>query len=217
MAATLLLLMAAAVALFLTRQLTGTGFGFVEQRPILARFALFEVAMAVSALGSILLTAAVLARARTAIAGMWSGLLLTGLAGALALQVFFPTITFIITWPLIAAASVSALTGAGERRGRIGQILGLTITAIAFGWLGGFFHGILQGLDVPEAPTAFVWLAAMVMWPLAWPAPSERWRFAPGAAALAVGLVIALLMRSSKSLDGPPSISPRSRSMSSMC
>jgi Peptidase family M28 len=192
-AATLLLLVGAAVALSLTRHLTGTAFGFVEQRPILARFPLFEVAMAATSLGVVLLAGALLARGRSGIAGVWTGLMLTALAGAAVLQIVAPTIAFIIAWPLIAAASVSALT-AGANRGRIAAALGLVIVAVTLGWLGGFFHGILQGLDIPEAPAAIVWLVALVLWPLVWPTPSERWRYAPGAAALIAGLAIALVM-----------------------
>jgi hypothetical protein len=193
-AATLLLLACAAAALSLTRHLTGAAFGFVEQRPILARFALFEVAMALSGLGVVLLSGAWLARGRSGICGVWTGLLLTALAGALALQVVAPTIAFIVTWPLIAAASVSALTGAGARRGRLSDVLGLIVVAVTLGWLGGFLHGLLQGLDIPEAPAAIVWLAALALWPLAWPAPTERRRYLPGAAALVAGMGIALFM-----------------------
>ncbi|MEO8926093.1 MAG: M20/M25/M40 family metallo-hydrolase [Caulobacteraceae bacterium] len=195
-AATALLLIAAAAALWLTRHLTGVGFGFTEQRPILARFPLFEAAMAASSLGVVLLDAALLARGRTRLAGVWTGLMLTALAAALALQVAAPTIAFVVAWPLIGAGAVSALTGAGAARGRIVGALGLAIAAVTLGWLGGLFHGVLQGLDIPQAPAAIVWLAALTLWPLAWPASFERRRWAPGALALVAGLAIALFMRS---------------------
>jgi len=194
-AATLLLLVGAAAALFLTRNLTGAAFGFVEQRSLLARFPLFEAAMAFSGLGVVLLTGALLARGRAGVAGVWTGLLLVALAGALVVQLVFPTIAFVIVWPLIATALVSALTGAGAVLGRVGAALGLVVVAVTLGWLGGLFHGVLQGLDVPEVPAAVVWLAALALWPLVWPAPTERRPYAPGAAALMAGLGIALFMR----------------------
>ncbi|MDQ2860079.1 MAG: M20/M25/M40 family metallo-hydrolase [Pseudomonadota bacterium] len=193
-AATAALLIGAALALALTRHLTGAGFGFTQQRPILARFPLLEVAMAASSLGVTLLTARVVARRRARLAGVWTGLLLTALLGAAALQIAAPTIAFVIAWPLIAAALVSALTAAGEVRRPIGAGLGLIVIAVTLGWLGGLFHGVLQGLDIPEAPAAIVWLAAVVLWPLAWPGPFERWRLASGAGALIAGLAIALFM-----------------------
>ncbi len=194
-AATALLLIAVALALALTRHLTGAGFGFTEQRPILARFPLFEVAMAASSLGVVLLTAAVMARGRAQLAGVWTGLMLTALAAALALQIAAPTVAFVIAWPLIAAGLLSALAGASAPRWPIGGALAVVIVAVALGWLGGLFHGVLQGLDIPEAPAAIVWLAALALWPLAWPAAASRWRYAPGATALIAGVAIALFMR----------------------
>jgi hypothetical protein len=187
-------LIASAAALALTRHLTGVGFGFTEQRPILARFPLFEVAMAASSLGAVLLAAALLARGRTRLAGVWTGFLLGVWLAAAAVQIAAPTVAFAIAWPLIAAALVSALTAAGAVRRPVTAALGLVVVAVALGWLGGLFHGILQGLDVPEVPALIAWLAALVLWPLAWPSPGARKRFAPGALALFGGLAIALFM-----------------------
>jgi len=193
--ATLVLLIGAALALALTRHLTGAGFGFTEQRPILARFPLFEVAMAASSLGVVLLAAAVLARGRARLAGVWTGLLLTALIAAVALQIAVPTVAFVIAWPLTAVGLASALTGAGTARGAIAVLVGLAIAMLTLAWLDGLFHAILQGLDIPEAPDVVVWLAALVLWPLAWPGPFERWRYASGVVALIAGLATALVMQ----------------------
>ncbi|MGI9169811.1 MAG: hypothetical protein ACR2FH_06480, partial [Caulobacteraceae bacterium] len=181
----------------LTRHLTGAGFGFTEQRPILARFPLFEVAMAMSSLGAVLLTAAALARGRARITGVWTGLMIAALTIGAAIQLLAPTVAFIVAWPVIAAAALSALTAVGAARGRVAWVLGLVIVTLTLGWLGGFFHALLQGLDLPEAPAAIAWLAALVLWPLAWPAPPARRPFAPGAAALLAGLAIAMFMQAS--------------------
>ncbi|MBA3811809.1 MAG: M20/M25/M40 family metallo-hydrolase, partial [Caulobacteraceae bacterium] len=169
--AALLLTLGAALALHLTRHATGTGFGFTEQRPLLARFALFEAAMALSGLGAVLLVAAFLGGAKARLAGTWTGLLLSALAVALALQIGAPTIAFVVAWPLLAAGALSALSAAGSSARRAGLGFGLVLTAFTLAWLGNFFHTLLQGLDVPEAPALALWLAAMVLWPLAWPAP----------------------------------------------
>ena len=48
------------------------------------------------------------------------------------------------------------------------------IAVVSVGWLGNLFHQLLQGLDLAEAPTLAVWLAALSLWPLAWPADRER-------------------------------------------
>lgn len=194
--AALLVIMGAAMAFHITRHVTGTGFGFTEQRPLLARFALFEVAMAASGLGALLLVAGFVGGGKARLAGTWTGLLASALIAGLALQVAAPTIAFVVAWPLLAAGAVSALSAAGEVPRRAGLGLALALIAFTLAWLGGFFHTLLQGLDVPEAPALALWLAAMVLWPLAWPAPGAgARRFVPGGVALAAGLGIALGMR----------------------
>jgi hypothetical protein len=178
-----------------TRHLTGVGFGFLEQRPLLARFPLFEAAMAASALGALLIGAAIFAGGRSRLAGLWTGLLLAALLLGAALQAIAPTIGFTIAWPLLAAAVVSALTGAGALSGRVAIGLGALVVILVSAWLAVFFHTLLQGLDVPEAPAAIVWLAALCLWPLAWPARRDAPRFAPGLALVVAGLGLALYLR----------------------
>jgi hypothetical protein len=197
-AATLPLLIGSALALAATRHLTGAGFGFMPQRPILARFALFEAAMAASALGALLTSAALVAGGRTRLAGVWSGLLLIGLALCVALQAAAPTIAFLIAWPLTAAGAVSALTASGSRGRLLAWGPAGLIIVVASAWLGVPFHILLQGLDVPEAPAGIVWLAALSLWPLAWPATPGLSRFAPGVAALIAGLGLALFMQETR-------------------
>ena len=192
--ATLVLLIGSGLALAAARHLTGAGFGFMPQRPILARFPLFEVAMAASAIGVMLLSAAAVAGGRTRLAGVWSGLLLTALVLGVALQAAAPTIGFLIAWPLVAAGLVSALTAAGGARGGLGWGPGALIVVVVTAWLGGLFHALLQGVDVPEAPAVIAWLAALALWPLAWRATGGPARFMAGAAALIVGLGLALIM-----------------------
>ena len=237
--AALLVAVGGALALHLTRHATGAGFGWMEQRPILARFPLFEIAMAAGGLGAILLIASGLAggRARiagaglclaagvaaslfggidipalvmgaiaavlallllgrpTGLAGTWTGLLIGALIAATALQILAPTTALVIAWPLKVAALASALTAAGASRRRIPLLLALVAMVLGLAWVGGLFHSLMQGLDLPEAPAFALMLIAMTLWPLAWPAvPADPWRHAPGAAALAVGLAVALFM-----------------------
>ncbi len=192
-ASTLLLLIGSGLALAATRHLTGVGFGFLAQRPLLARFPLFEAAMATSGLGALLIAVGVVAGGRTRLAGVWTGLLLAALVLAAALQAAAPTIGFLIAWPLLIAAAVSAATAAGgESRRAPLAVAGVAIVAIT-AWLAVMFHVLLQGLDVPEAPAAIVWLAALSLWPLAWPGLTGR--FAPGALLLLTGLALALFIR----------------------
>ena len=194
-AATVLAPSLAAVALVATRHLTGAGFGFMAQRSLLARFSLFEAAMAASAVGALLLSAGLVTGGRTRCAGVWCGLLLAALALGLALQAIAPTIAFLIAWPLMAAGLASALTSAGARGGP-GWIPGAVAIVAITAWLGVFLHLLMQGLDVPEAAAAIVWLAALSLWPLAWPGGDTAGRrLVPGFVMLLVGLGIALFLR----------------------
>ena len=195
--ATFLLLVGSAVVLAITRQLTGAGFGFLEQRPLLARFGLFEVAMAAGAVASMMCAAALLASRRAQLAGVWSGLLLSVALAGVALQVSAPTIAFLVTWPLATAGLVSALTAGGASRERWAWVVSAVVIIVATAWLGVFFHNLLQAIDIPEAPALIVWLAALGLWPLMWPAMDER-RFAPGVLVLAAALTIPLYLHFSR-------------------
>jgi hypothetical protein len=205
---------------------------------LLARFATFEVAMALAGLGSLMLVAAGLARGRVrlpaaalalalglassafggfdavglgegaaaavlalvifgrppGLAAGWVGLMSTGFLAAVALQIWAPTIGFVIAWPLAAAAACAAVDG-GETAGRpIARVFTLILIALTLAWLGGLLHNLMQGLDLPELPALIVWLAAFSLWPLVWPEPesSKGAAFAPGAAVVVAGLGLAL-------------------------
>ena len=192
-AATLLLLAGSAVVLAIVRQLTGAGFGFLEQRPLLARFGLFEAAMAAGALASMAGAAALLAGRRTQVAGVWSGLLLSAALAGFALQMIAPTIAFLVAWPLAAAGLVSALTAGGASRERWTWAVGAVVIIVVTAWLGVFFHNLLQAIDVPEAPALIVWLTALALWPLIWPTTNLP-RFAAGLPFLALALSIPLYL-----------------------
>jgi hypothetical protein len=127
-------------------------------------------------------------------AASWLGLLSTGFLAALASQIWAPTIGFVIAWPLASAAICAAMTiGEGEPR-PLSWAVSRALIALTLAWLGGLLHNLMQGLDLPELPALVIWLAAFVLWPLAWPEPdaSKRAAFAPGAAVLIVGLGIAV-------------------------
>ena len=233
----MLLLAGAALLLLLTRHATGAGSGWLGYRPLLARFAPFEVAMALTGVASLLIVGAAVQRGEMRIAigvgalvvagagwvlgdydwaaliigavtavlavlvvgrpgrpaGTWLGLTLTGLVGALAVQIVAPTAAFILAWPVLAASACAALTGWGTRRGAAADLPALVIATLSLAWLGGLFHSLLQGLDVPEGPALVVWLAAMPVWPLTQLGERERyWSWALAAFTLACGLGVDL-------------------------
>lgn len=242
--ASVLLLIATVLVLTITRLATGVAFGFVEQRPLLARFPLFELAMFASGLAVVLLIPPAMAagkgrRAGVAImlgaglvlaalggfdlkplapplvmalvgavlafllfgraacvAGVWTGLLVTGLGAALALQIAAPTAALIIAWPVTAAAVASALLAAGSRKGAIAWVAGAVLITLTLSWIGADLHGFMVGLDQPALPAVIIWIGALALLPLAWPRSSVRWlTYVPGVLALVAGMGIAIGLR----------------------
>jgi hypothetical protein len=122
-------------------------------------------------------------------------MLVWGWIALLVLQIAAPSITQEIAWPLVLAAAGAAITAGGtsERRWTWGLAGLLAVVSVA--WLGGLFHQLLQGLDLAEAPALAVWLAALSLWPLAWPARPERlWSLAPGAGVLGLALAVMVFL-----------------------
>jgi len=194
--ASLLILVGSALALDAARASTGVAAGWMEYRPLLARFPPFEIAMGLVGMGSLLAIAGACAlwrRRDGPIAGLWIGLLATGLIAALALQVFAPTTGFVVAWPTAAGAACAALTAGATGRRRVGWTLSLVLVVLGLAWLGGLFHSLLQGLDRADACGFVVWLAAMLILPFAWPPQSERLRgVLGGLVVLAIGFGVAV-------------------------
>lgn len=237
--AALFLLLAGALLLHLARLATGVGFGFMEQRPLLARWGLWETTLATLGLGLLLLVPGLLAGARTrlwlagaglmggllclafggwspvsvglglataavgysafgrlaALPGAWLGLLLTGLAAGLALQIFLPAVAFLVVWPLALAGLGAAISLMGTRLDASRTAGVALLAALGGGWLAVFFHVVSQGLDQPMILALLLWLGAFLVWPLAWPAATARLSLAPAVVLLAIGLALVGVVR----------------------
>ncbi|WP_312162324.1 M20/M25/M40 family metallo-hydrolase [Phenylobacterium sp.] len=127
------------------------------------------------ALGGIAAALALLSFGRpTGLAGGWAGVLASGLLAAAALQVAAPPTAFLAAWPLALAALAAALTALGVRRTLPFLALLALAGALGLSWLLAFAHGIYQGLDQPEMAAAVVWLAALLLWPLAQPGEGQK-------------------------------------------
>lgn len=240
--AALFVLIAGALLFHLARRLTGVDFGFLEQRPLLARWSLWETALAGLGLGILMLVPPLLARggarralaATTLLAGVlcqavdgwdpvglalgvagaaiaflafgravarpaaWLGVQLTALAAGLVLQALLPAVAFLVVWPLLLACVGAAATTLGLRV-RLPHLAVLALlAALGGGWLAAMFHTVAQGLDLPDILALFLWLGALLIWPLA--APDRPWRvaLAPAAALLVAGLALTLYARMSE-------------------
>ncbi|MBV8681297.1 MAG: M20/M25/M40 family metallo-hydrolase [Caulobacteraceae bacterium] len=184
----------AAVFLYLARQATGVGQGWIPYRPLLARFPLFEAAMVLTALAGMVLGPAIFSRGERMASG-WIGLLLTGLVVSIVLQAFVPLTAFLVAWPTLVGAACAALIAGGWRAARLAWLWYAMIAIVALAWIGGAFHGLLQGLDIAPACAVFAWLASLLLWPLICPPPRRNWvalgpavLFAVAACAILLGM-----------------------------
>lgn len=134
------------------------------------------------------------------IAPAWTGVLATGFAVALGLQIAAPTAAFLVAWPLLAACLLAALTSLGAKgSGWRVPLLGLLVGAPVTAWLLGYAHGVFLGLDLPPLLAVFAWLCGLGLWPMIQGDPGDRagdrrvWLTA--AAVLALGLGLSALLR----------------------
>ncbi|HYD45921.1 MAG TPA: M28 family peptidase, partial [Phenylobacterium sp.] len=125
-------------------------------------------------------------------AGAWAGILLTGLLAGAAAQGAAPLAAFVLTWPLLVGAILAFATDLGERGGAWRWGLTLALAAVAVGWLLQLGISLLVGMGQAEGPALILWLAAFALWPLL---PAGRAGWIGGAAALIVGVAIALALR----------------------
>ncbi|MCF8505999.1 MAG: M20/M25/M40 family metallo-hydrolase [Caulobacter sp.] len=142
--AALFLLLAGALLLHLARLATGVGFGFIEQRPLLARWGLWELTLAALGLGLLLLIPGLLARERTRLwlagAGLTGGLLCLAFGG----------------WDPVSVGLGLATAAVGY--GAFGKP-----AALPGAWLGVLLTGLAAGLALQAFLPA---VAFLVVWPL---------------------------------------------------
>jgi hypothetical protein len=127
--------------------------------------------------------------------GAWTGVLLIGLVVAALAQALAPPAAYVFAWPLLVGAVGAAATAMGARRGYAALAALALLAVIALTWIAGIAHSAFLSLDLPELLALPMFLAAMVLWPLAQPqegAPPAR---LVGPALMAAGLVALLIVR----------------------
>jgi hypothetical protein len=143
-------------------------------------------------------TAAVLATltyARpVALPGAWVGMQLTGLLVALGLQIAAPATAFLVAWPMVLASALGAASGYGTRQARPLLVLAALVGGLGASWLLGFAHGVFQGLDMVDLLALFVWLCAILLWPLFQPEPEESHARNIGLALLLAGFLVVAMV-----------------------
>ncbi len=233
------LLLVSAGLMHLIRRGTGAGYGFLEQRQLLAQVTRWEIALLLVGLGALLAVAGLAGRARprlwaiggalvlgalpsvlgtdmpalvlglaaAAIGGLsfdrkispeagWAGVLMTGVIAGTLLQALAPATAFLIVWPLTLASLGFGLSSLGRSPGSLVRILPVALISIpALGWLLGFAHGIFLGLDLPELLGLFVWIAAMLVWPLADAEAHDLKPLMAGLGLIVAGLTVTAMVR----------------------
>ncbi len=194
-AALLVLPLAAALAIG-ARHLTGVPFGFETQRPLLAAFGLFELAVAACSLGIALLLAA---WPKTLNWCAWGGALVPAWLAALAAQATAPAVAFLLAWPLLLATATSWLACLPRRAAPPGPInapvaAGAVASLAQCLYLG---HAVMLGVgaNLPGAAGLFAWLGALAVFPLLQPFASRRAGVLAGLATIALGLLLAAGIR----------------------
>jgi hypothetical protein len=98
-------------------------------------------------------------------AGVWAGMLLTGVALAAAVQVFVPAGGPVIAWPVVVACLSAAFSrlGSGERW----SVLVVAVPAVpALGFVTVLSHLTLLSLLTPLGLSPWPWMAALLLLPL---------------------------------------------------
>jgi hypothetical protein len=99
--------------------------------------------------------------------GAWTGVLLLGLALGAVCQTAAPAAAYVVAWPLAWAALASALTAAGARRGAAPILVLAAFAATGLAFAASFAHFGFLALDLPEPMLAPLFMASLLLWPLA--------------------------------------------------
>jgi Peptidase family M28 len=99
--------------------------------------------------------------------GAWAGVLILGLAAAVAVQAFAPAAAFIIAWPMALAALAAAATAGGAHRGAASLAILAVLAAVGLADAAEFAHPAYLSLDLAELLILPLLMAAMAVWPLA--------------------------------------------------
>jgi hypothetical protein len=143
--AAVLLLTGAALALHTARRVTGVAFGFLEQRPLLAQWGLWETTLAIIAVGMLLLIPAMLGRGER----RWPPIV-SALAGGILCQLFGG-------WDLVGGGLAVVTAGLA------GAVFGKPVR-IEQAWAGVLVVGVILSLALQALqPT----VAVIIAWPLA--------------------------------------------------
>jgi hypothetical protein len=192
----LLVLPAAAGLALAVRHLTGVAYGFETQRPLLAAFGTYELAVGLAALGAALLLAA---WPKLADWGAWLGALLPAWLASVAVQAWEPLIAFLTGWPLLIASATLWLSclrrrDPGPGPGGVVIAAGAVVALAQCLYLG---HAVMLGVGArwPIVAGLFAWLGCCSCWPLLQATGTRRSGALAGLIAIALAALLAATFR----------------------
>ncbi len=194
-AAAALTLVLAGVLLSGLRGLTGVPHGFVQQLPLLARFGVYEAALAAGCLAAAALAFAAAGRGRPQLWSAWAGACALVLLLAAGLQATAPVTAQIPAWPLLAAAVTALVLSFGDLERTGWRIVAAVLAALPLAQLIALAHPLAVGVgaDLPQPLAALSLIACAPLFPLLW--PEGRGMAVLGALALAASLLLVLAIR----------------------
>ena len=178
-AAVALVLPAAGGLLYLMRHGTGAPSTFAEEKALIAQFPLYETGLAAACLAGVLLTFLFLGIGRVRFWSAYAGASGLALLLALALQIMAPLAAFVLTWPLLVAGGLVwglADRWDGARLRPSATVFAAAVAVPAVAQLIYLSHPIALaiGAALPEALAAPAMIAAVLLFPLLWPAREDR-------------------------------------------
>ncbi len=182
--------------LWLMRALTGVPAGFVQEKALTARFALYEGTLAAAGLASALLSFGVMGFGSTRYWSGFAGGFLLVLVLAATLQAEAPLVAFLLAWPLLAASAIAvvlALGWQGERTRRAAVVLAVLVCPLPLAETFHLAHGLVLavGAGIPEVLALPTLIAGLVLFPLLWPTQERR---IPICALVALAIAFGLVM-----------------------
>lgn len=192
-AAIFLVLPVAGVLLYLMRRGTGWPFTFAEEKALMAQFDLYEVGLAMACLAGVLLTFLFVGLGRSRFWSAFAGACGFAMVLALLLQIFAPLAAFALTWPLAVVGIIAYALADRWEGARLQPTASMFVAALATPAIAQLIYighpiALAVGADLPFALAAPAMIAALLLFPLLWPAREDRPALAICAFAL-LGLV----------------------------
>lgn len=182
------------------RALTAVPLSFVGEKALFAGFWTYEAALAFAALAAAVLAFRLAGLGRPRYWSAFAGAFGLVLILAATVQALAPEVDYLLAWPLVASGAIAAALawrwdGAWTRPSAV--VFAALAGALVLGHLLYVADALTLGVgaELPAAMAVLMPMAAVLLFPLLWPAQGERGRTALAVVALALALALTLALR----------------------